>query len=89
VNIVKALAGLVSVLYHGEPRPPQGIRATMGDQWIEPVKVTYVGQNPLGNHEWLATFDVCGDDVDGLHIDVLPGRTSVALAFLINPEDSP
>jgi hypothetical protein len=37
----------------------------------------------------LATFDICGDDIDGLHVDVLPGRTSVALAFLINPEDSP
>jgi hypothetical protein len=89
MNPAEALAHLTRAMFQGAPPRPQGVRVRIGDQFIEPVALTYTGQNPLGNHEWLATFDVDGDDVDGLHVDVLPGRTSVALAFPINPEDSP
>lgn len=89
MNIVKALAGLVSVLYRGQPQEPQGIRASMGDQWVTPIELRYCGRNALGHHEWLARFDVYDDDVDGLHIDVMPGRTSLSFAFLTSPEDTP
>lgn len=89
MNPAEALAQLARAMLNGGPPRPQGVRVRIGDQYIEPVELTYTGQNPLGNHEWLATFDVDGDDVDGVHVDVLPGRTSVALAFPISPENSP
>lgn len=89
MNPITALAKLVRFLHHGPARPPQGVRALVDDQWIEPIELVYVGKNERGNDEWIARFDVLGDDVNDFHIDLLPGRTSLAFAFLTDPGDTP
>lgn len=89
MNPVTALANLVSFLHQGPDRPPQGVRVLVDDQWIEPVELVYVGKNERGYDEWMARFDALADDVTDLHIDLMPGRTSLSLAFLVNPEDLP
>lgn len=89
MNPITALAHLVSFLHQGPARPPQGIRVLVDDQWIEPIELEYIGKNERGNDEWMARFDVLGEDVTDMHIDLMPGRTSLAFAFLINPEDIP
>lgn len=95
MNPSEALGHLTRALLRGarppeeEPRRPEGVRARVGDQFIEPVELTYAGIDENGTHEWVALFDIDPDTVDGMHLDLLPGLTSVSFAFPIPPEDSP
>lgn len=95
MNPAEALGHLTRALLRGapppeeEPRRPEGVRARVGDQFIEPVDVSYVGIGQEGTHEWVALFDIDPDTVDGMHMDLLPGMTSVSFAFPTTPEDSP
>lgn len=89
MNPAEALGHLTRVLLHGAPRAPVGVRARVGDQFIEPVDLSYAGIGEEGTHEWVALFDIDPDTVEGMHVDLLPGMTSVSFAFPIPPEDSP
>lgn len=64
-----------------EPRKPQGVLAIVDGIPTEPVSVEYAGVDPTGEHQWIAVFDFNGDQVDSVHIDLLPGHTSVSFAF--------
>lgn len=89
MNPTEALAQLARAILNGGPPRPQGVRARVGDQFIEPVALSYAGRDESGTHEWVAMFDIHPDTVDGVHMDVLPGRTSVSFAFPTTTEDSP
>lgn len=87
---IEALARLARAMFvRGLPRRPEGVRVRVGGQLIEAADVSYIGQNAKGSHEWRATFNVSGDDIDGVHIDRLPGHTAVIIACLRDPEDNP
>lgn len=69
-----------------EPRRPQGILAIVDGIPTEPVDVEYAGVDANGEHQWIAMFDAEPARVDSVHIDLLPGRTSVSFAFPTDPE---
>jgi len=85
----EALARLARAMLNGGPPRPEGVRVRVNGQLIDAAEVSYIGQNAKGTHEWVATFNVAGDDIDGVHIDRLPGHTAVQISCLIDPEDSP
>lgn len=89
MNPAEAAGHLARAMFRGAPPRPQGVRARVGDQLIEPVELTYAGIGEEGTHEWVALFDIDPDTVDGIHADLLPGRTSISFAFPTTPEDSP
>lgn len=89
MNAAEALAQLARALFNAGPPRPQGLRVRVGHQVIEAAELSYVGKNERGTHEWRATFDVVCEDIDGLHVDVLPAHTAVMISCLTNPEDSP
>lgn len=89
MNPVEALVNLFTATFRGAPPRPEGVRASVRGQWIEPTHLNYVGKSASGSHEWVAQFDAHVDDIDDFRIGVLPGRTSIALAFRANREDSP
>lgn len=89
MNPAEALAHLARAILNGGPPRPEGVRACVGDQLVEPVELSYTGQDADGTHEWVALFDIHPDTVNGLRMDLLPGHTSVSCAFPTTPEDSP
>jgi hypothetical protein len=88
VNPITALVSLVGAL-QGRPRRPRGVRVLVHDQWVDAHELVYVGKDDDGTDQWIARFNVSGECVTDLHIDVLPGRCSLALAFPTEPEESP
>lgn len=89
MNPGEALGHLARAILNGGPPRPEGVRARIGDQLIDAVELSYAGVNDNGSHEWVATFDIDPDTVEGIHVDLLPGHTAVSFAFPIPPEDSP
>jgi hypothetical protein len=89
MNAAEALAQLARAMLNGGPPRPEGVRVRVDGQLIEAAELSYIGQNAQGTHEWRATFNVAGDDIDGVHIDRLPGHTAVVISCLREPEDSP
>lgn len=72
-----------------EPRRPQGVLAIVDGLPVEPVDVEYAGRDAAGDHQWIAMFDIEPDSVDSVHIDLLPGFTSVNFAFPKPSGDTP
>lgn len=88
MNPIAALASLIGAL-HGRPRRPQGVRVLVHDQWVDAHELEYVGKDDDGLDQWIARFNVSGDCVSDLHVDILPGRCTLALAFPVDPEAQP
>ena len=88
MNPITALISLLGALA-GRPRRPRGVRVLVHDQWVTPHALEYIGKDDDGTDQWIARFNVSGDCVTDLHIDVMPGRSSLALAFPTEPEESP
>lgn len=88
MNPGEALGHLARALLNGAPPRPEGVRARVGDQLIDAVDLSYAGLNDNGSHEWVATFDIDPGDVEGIHVDLLPGHTAVSFAFPTDTEDS-
>lgn len=71
-----------------EPRPPSGVSVIINGQPVDATKIEYEGVNANGSHQFTAVFDVGTEDIESVHIDLLPGNTSVGFAFDPPPEDT-